>query len=100
MKTIKQINAYQFIKSDTSIHSRTPNTVTTLISTKVNPIALPFFSIETSSEDADIANGENKPAPAPATALDMSKRVNVGATAVMLFAIVKMSIEYNNIFLM
>src|SRR5699024_327251 len=45
-----------------------------------------------------MANGENNPAPIPATALDINRIVKVGASAVILFAIVKMNIEYNNIF--
>src|SRR5699024_3851099 len=99
INTKNQMDACQFKRLDIYNPKGTPSTVPMLMPPRVNPIALPFFSERTSCEEAEMANGENNPAPAPAIALDINRIVKVGASAVILFAIVKMSIEYNNIFL-
>lgn len=76
----------------------TPSTVPILIPPIVNPRALPRLLLETNFVEAATANGENKPAPVPASALDRRKTEKVGAKAVMLFAIVKISIDPIRIF--
>src|SRR5699024_1282417 len=98
INTKNQMDACQFKRLDIYNPKGTPSTVPMLMPPRVNPIALPFFSKLTSCEEAKMSNGENNPAPIPATALDINRIVKVGASAVILFAMVKVKIEYNNIF--
>src|SRR5699024_8139385 len=99
MTTNVHIVIFQSYNSDMYKPTGTPNTVPILIPPTVSPKALPLFSGGTNCVDAATANGENRPAPIPATALDINKSKNVGAIAVKPLAIVKINIEYNRTFL-